>query len=90
MGEVLHGSAKTTEAVRIAIKNSQENLKTLAEKYAINPKTVAAWKKRETATDARMGPKNAHLTTLTLEKEAALRKHTLLTLDDCALQSQYV
>lgn len=34
MGQVLHGSAKTTEAVRVAIKNSQESLKTLAQTYA--------------------------------------------------------
>ncbi|MGL4999390.1 MAG: DDE-type integrase/transposase/recombinase, partial [Cetobacterium sp.] len=92
MGQVLHGCAKTTEAVRINIKNSQESLKKLAQKYAINPKTVAKWKKRETAKDIPMGPKNPHSTTLTLEEEAAciaFRKHTLLSLDDClyALQN---
>ena len=86
MGQVLHRCAKTTEAVRIAIKNSQESLKVLAQKYAINPKTVAKWKKREMAQDAPMGPKNAHSTTLAPEEEAccvAFRKHTLLPLDDC-------
>ena len=92
MGQVLHGCAKTTEAVRRAIKNSQESLKALSKKYAINPKTVAKWRKRETVQDAPMGPKNPHSATLTLEEEAccvAFRKHTLLPLDDClyALQS---
>ncbi len=48
MGQILHGCAKTTEAIRFAIQNSQESLKTLARKYSINPKTVAKWKKRTT------------------------------------------
>ncbi len=30
MGQVLHGSARTTEAVRRAIQHSQENLRALA------------------------------------------------------------
>ena len=92
MGQVLHGCAKTTETVRLAIQNSQESLRVLSQRYGINPKTVAKWKKRQTVQDAPMGPKNSHSTTLTLEEEAicvAFRKHTLLALDDClyALQS---
>jgi transposase InsO family protein len=92
MGQILHGCATTTEAVRRAIQNSQESLKILSQRYGINPKTVAKWKKRETVQDAAMGPKNPHSTVLTLEEEAvcvAFRKHTLLPLDDClyALQS---
>ena len=46
MGQVLHGCATTTEAVRRAIQNSQKSLRTLAKRYGINPKTVAKWKKR--------------------------------------------
>lgn len=46
MGQVLHGSATTTEAIRRAIQNSQESLRTLAKRYGINQKTVAKWKKR--------------------------------------------
>lgn len=38
MGQVLHGSAKTKEAVRRAIQNSQESLRTLSKRYRINPK----------------------------------------------------
>lgn len=92
MGQLLHGSAKTTEAVRRAIQKSQESLKKLAKRYAINPKTVAKWKKRSFVQDAPMGPKQARSTVLTPEEEAvciALRKHTLLPLDDClyALQT---
>jgi len=33
MGQMLHGSARTTEAVRRAIQPSQENLRVLAKRY---------------------------------------------------------
>ena len=36
MGQVLHGSATTTEAIRRAIQHSQESLRTLAGRYGIN------------------------------------------------------
>ena len=92
MGQVLHGSARTTAAVRRAIQHSQESMKTLAERYAINPKTVAKWRKRTYVHDAPMGPTQPCSTALTREQEAicvAFRRHTLLPLDDClyALQS---
>lgn len=83
---VLHGSARTTAAVRRAIQQSQESLNRLAEHYDINPKTVAKWKKRTFVEDAPMGPRERRSTVLTPEQEAAcvaLRKHTLLALDDC-------
>ena len=41
MGQVLHGSATTTEAVRRAIQHSQESLRRLAKRYGVNPKTIA-------------------------------------------------
>jgi len=41
MGQVLHGCARTTEAVRRAIQHSQTSLNALAAQYGINPKTVA-------------------------------------------------
>ena len=49
MGQVLHGSATTTAAVRRAIQHSQESLRALAKRYGINPKTVAKWRKRASA-----------------------------------------
>src|SRR5580704_15166923 len=51
MGQVLHGSATTTEAVRRAIQHSQESLRVLAKRYGINEKTVAKWKRRDSVTD---------------------------------------
>jgi len=86
MGQILHGSARTTEVVRRAIQNSEESLKALSEKYGINHKTVSKWRKRDFVHDAPMGPKESRSTVLTPEEEAmcvALRKHTLLPLDDC-------
>jgi transposase InsO family protein len=92
MGQVLHGSAGTTAAVRRAIQQSQESLRSLAQRYGINQKTVAKWKKRTSASDQRTGPKAPHSTVLSSEEEAilvAFRRHTLLPLDDClyALQA---
>ncbi|MGO7733521.1 IS481 family transposase, partial [Rhizobium johnstonii] len=46
MGQILHGSATTTEAIRRAIQNSQTSLRVLAKRYGINQKTVAKWRKR--------------------------------------------
>lgn len=86
MGQVLHGSARTTEAVRRAIQDSQASVRALARQYGINPKTVSKWKKRGEVHDAPMGPKQARSTVLTVEEEAlivAFRRHTLLPLDDC-------
>src|SRR6266478_4312353 len=92
MGQVLHGSATTTEAVRRAIQHSQESLRILARRYGINQKTVAKWKKRASFVDLPTGPKDAKSTVLSIEDEAvvvAFRRHTLLPLDDClyALQA---
>jgi transposase InsO family protein len=92
MGQVLHGSATTTEAVRRAIQNSQASLRELAGRYGINPKTVAKWRRRASVRDAAMGPKEPRSTVLSKGEEAlivAFRKHTLLPLDDClyALQA---
>jgi hypothetical protein len=70
MGQVLHGSATTTEAVRRAIQHSQESIIALVEHYAINPKTVSKWKHRETISDRKTGPKEARSTVLTPEEEA--------------------
>ena len=86
MGQVLHGSATTTAAVRRAIQHSQESLRALARRYGINQKTVAKWKKRSSVADLRTGPKEPRSTVLSVDEEAiivAFRRHTLLPLDDC-------
>src|SRR5215212_3192316 len=92
MGQVLHGSARTTEAIRRAIQHSEASLRALSKRYGINQKTVAKWKRRTSVADVRTGPKEARSTVLSIEDEAvvvAFRRHTLLPLDDClyALQA---
>jgi len=92
MGQVVHGSATTTEAVRRAIQHSQESLRALAKRYGVNQKTVRKWKGRSSVADLRTGPKVVQSTVLSVEDEAvvvAFRRHTLLPLDDClyALQA---
>src|SRR5918998_1198776 len=86
MGQLLHGSATTTEAVRRAIQAREESVRALARRYGISPTTVQKWRKRTTVADARMGPKQIRSTVLSVEEEAivvAFRRHTLLALDDC-------
>jgi transposase InsO family protein len=92
MGQIVHGSAKTTHTIRAAIQRSKASLQELAERYDLNPKTVAKWRKRSSVEDMAMGPKQPHSTVLSAEEEAmcvVFRKHTLLPLDDClyALQA---
>lgn len=86
MGQVLHGSATTTEAVRRAIQNSQESLRALSKRYGVNQNAVAKWRKRASTADLPTGPKEPKSTVLSFEEEAvidAFRRHTLLPLDDC-------
>ena len=59
MGQILHGSATTTEAIRRAIQNSQASLRALSRRYGINQKTVAKWKKRSSVSDLPTGPTDA-------------------------------
>ncbi|MCX4187384.1 IS481 family transposase [Methylophaga sp. OBS4] len=87
MGQVLHPCAKTTQATRRAIQNSEESLMVLARRYGINPKTVAKWRARkdEGALDRKMGAKMSR-SVLSATDEAIIcefRRQTRLPLDDC-------
>src|SRR3546814_14958185 len=57
MGQVLHGSAKTTHAVRAELQRSQASAAQLARRFGINEKTVRKWRCRATVEDEPMGPK---------------------------------
>ena len=86
MGQILHGSARTTSAIRRAIQDSQESLRSLAKRFGVNQKTVIKWKQRSSVEDIPTGPKGAHSTVLSIAEEAIIvtfRQHTLLPLDDC-------
>lgn len=55
MGQVLHGSARTTEAVHRAIQRSEESVRALARRHRISPTTAQKWRKRASVSDAPMG-----------------------------------
>ena len=85
MGQVLHGSAKTTHAVRAELQRSQAPVAELAKRYGINQKTVIKWRKRQSVEDLPMGPKERRSSVLSPMEEAAivaLRVQALLPLDD--------
>src|SRR5690349_2506983 len=91
MGQVLHGSARTTAAVRRAIQHSQESLRVLARRHGINPKTVAKLKNRPSVQDERTGPKQPRSTVLSIEEEATVvpfRRQPRLRLDACLYVTQ--
>ena len=80
MGQIRHGSATTTHAVRAAIQRSQASLTQLSKEFGINPKTVAKWRKRTSVENLKAGPKAPRSTVLTEAEEAiivAFRRHTL-------------
>ena len=61
MGQLLHGSARTTEAVRRAIQDSQERIARLAKHYNLNPKTAATWKQGDFVPERTDGAETAAL-----------------------------
>ena len=86
MGQVLHGWATTTHAIRATIQRSQATTAALSRELGINVKTVAKWRKRETLEDRKTSPTEPSSTVLSSSEEAmivAFRRHTLLPLDDC-------
>ena len=81
MGQLLHGSATTTHAVRASIQRSKATIAELSAQYGVNPKTVMKWRNRSSVEDLPMGPNEVHSTVLNVAEEAlcvAFRKHTLL------------
>lgn len=82
----MHGSATTTPEIRREIRRSANSVRRLAEKYGIDPKTVAKWKSRPAPDDLPMGPGSTRPKSLSIEEEGTcigFRIHTMLPLDDC-------
>ena len=80
MGQLLHGSARTTEAVRRTIQRGEESARALARRHGVSRTTVQKWRKRTHANGARMG-RRPFSTVLTAEEKAmivAFWRHTLL------------
>ena len=85
MGAFLHGSAKTTHAMRAELQRSQASVASLARKYGIDEKTVLKWRQRQSVEDMPMGPKERRSTVLSPMEETAivaLRIRARLPLDD--------
>jgi hypothetical protein len=85
MGQVLHGSARTTHAIRGELQRSQASVASLAKRYGINEKTVLKWRHPQSVEDLPMGPKERRSTVLSPMEEAAivaLRVQAHLPLDD--------
>ena len=59
MGQVLHGSAKTTHAIRGELQRSQASVANLAKRYGINEKTVLKWRTLQSVEDLPMAPRGA-------------------------------
>ena len=78
MGQILHGSARTTEAVHRAIQNSQERIARLARRY--NLPAAGRWARNSHAPRAYRWQRRLWLWRSCLLQ--AGRKHTLLPLDD--------
>lgn len=85
MGQILHGTATTTHAIRAKIQASEASINELARLYNINPKTVRKWKNRDSVEDLKCGSKPGQGSVLTDVDEAVIvetRRKTLLPLDD--------
>ena len=72
MGQVLHGSATTTKAIRRAIQTRQESVRAAAKRDGVIPTTMQKWHDRETTANAAMGPKKLRSAVLTPEEEAVI------------------
>jgi transposase InsO family protein len=84
MGNLLHGSAKTTHRVRKEIQRSDKSIAALARQYYLNPKTVRYWKNAGTIFDKKSGPKTRVSVLNKLEQQAVceVRRTLQLPLDD--------
>ena len=72
MGQILHANARTTEAIRREIRNSQESIAKASKRFNVNPKTIVKWRKRADTKDLRMGPKKIRSTVLSEAEEEAI------------------
>ena len=80
MGQILHGCATTTHAVRAALQRSKAPLQEFAAQQGLNAKTGAKWRKRAFVHDAAIGLKAPRSTGADAgggSGRVAFRRHTL-------------
>lgn len=84
MSQSYHANAKTNQHVRSIIQSSTLKNIELAEKFGVNVKTIAKYKKRTFTTDKSSKPDHIHYRLTELEKEiiTIVRKTTWMELDD--------
>ena len=68
MGQIRHGCAPTTQAIKATIQRSQAMNAAPSREDGINVKTVAKWRKRETLDNRKTGLMEPSLTELGLTK----------------------
>jgi len=84
--QAMRQTRHVSREVRLAIQQSPESIRSLAERYGVNPKTVRRWRSRSSTESRKTGPHVPRSTVLTPAQEAliaAVRRTTLLALDDC-------
>jgi hypothetical protein len=84
MGNIYHANAKTTVRIRKEIQESKESIAQLAERYSLNPKTVAKWRRASDCVDGRSGSKAPKSALSTQEQHIVceFRRITKFSLDD--------
>ena len=92
MGQVLHGSATTTHAIRAAIQRSKASIQALSERLRNQSKDGRQMAEARQSRRLPMGPKVPHSTVLSAEEELSSSRFVdtrCLPLDDClyALQA---
>lgn len=76
----------TSAEIRKAIQQSDDSVRSLAQRYGINPKTVVRWRRRDSIDDLKVGRPSSSASSLSLGQEAlvlACRLHLRLPLDGC-------
>jgi hypothetical protein len=84
MSQIYHANAKTNQHIRAVIQSSTLKNIELAEKFGVNVKTIAKYKKRTFTVDKSSKPNQIHYRLTELEKEiiTIVRKTTWMELDD--------
>lgn len=72
MGQVLHGSIKTTHVVRAELQRSPTSSAQLARRFGLNEKTAREWCSRCTVEDEPLEPKERRSSILSAVDEAAI------------------
>jgi len=84
------GAPRPRSQSELQIQRSQASILELSWELSINPKTVAKWRKQQTIKDPKTGSREPRSTVLSQAVEGmivAVRRQTLLPLDDCLFPS---